>query len=110
MRAECSAASGAFQAVSGRKVVAEADSGFARDASMSWCEANGADYLFGLSRNKRLEVEVADDLACAGAESRRAGEPRRRFRDFMWRTRKGWSRARRVVIWNECDSFFKGSC
>ena len=54
-------------------------------------------YLFDPSRNKRLEAEVADDLACAEAESRRAGEPRRRFGDFMWRTRKGWSRARRVV-------------
>ena len=79
------------------RVLLRGDSGFARDGLMSWCEANGVDYLFGLARNKRLEAEVSDDLACAGAESRRAGEPRRRFKDFMWRTRKGWGRARRVV-------------
>ena len=79
------------------RVLLRADSGFARDALMSWCEANGVNYLLGLARNKRLEAEVADDLACAGAESRRAGGPRRRFRDFMWRTRESWGCARRVV-------------
>ncbi len=79
------------------RVLLRADSGFARDALMSWCEANGVSYLLGLARNKRLEAEVADDPACAGAESRRAGGPRRRFRDFMWRTRESWGCARRVV-------------
>ena len=61
------------------RVLLRADSGFARDASMSRCEADGVDYLLGLARNKRPEAEVADEPARAGAESRRAGEPRRRF-------------------------------
>ena len=35
-----------------------ADSGFAREALMAWCEQNRVDYVFGLARNVRL---VADD-------------------------------------------------
>ena len=31
------------------------------------------------------------------AESARTGRPARRFNDFMWTTRKSWSRRRRVV-------------
>jgi Transposase DDE domain group 1 len=31
-----------------------ADSGFARDDLIAWCEANGADFLFGLAKNDRL--------------------------------------------------------
>ena len=32
---------------------ARADSGFARDELMAWCEANRVDYVFGLARNER---------------------------------------------------------
>jgi hypothetical protein len=74
-----------------------ADSGFARDELMSWCEANGVDYLFGLARNDRLVGVIADDLAAAAAESLVRGGPARRFADFAWRTLDSWSRARRVV-------------
>jgi hypothetical protein len=38
------------------RIVVRADSGFARDALMSWCEANGVFYCLGLARNERLEV------------------------------------------------------
>ena len=41
------------------QIVLRADSGFARDPLMSWCEANGVDYVFGLARNRRLEAEIA---------------------------------------------------
>jgi Transposase DDE domain group 1 len=47
------------------RIVLRADSGFAREALTSWCEANGVDYLFGLAKNKRLVAEIADDLAAA---------------------------------------------
>jgi hypothetical protein len=47
------------------RIVLRADSGFARDALMSWCEANGVDFLFGLAKNQRLVAEIAAELAAA---------------------------------------------
>ena len=79
------------------KILLRADSGFARDELMTWCEANGVDYVFGLARNERLVGAVADDLAVAEAESLAQDGPVRRFADFPWRTLDSWSRARRVV-------------
>ena len=35
------------------KIVLRADSGFAREALMLWCEQNCVDYVFGLARNAR---------------------------------------------------------
>jgi hypothetical protein len=79
------------------RIVLRADSGFAREALMAWCEAHGVDYLFGLARNVRLEAEIADELAEAAAESAASDQAARRFKDFMWTTRDSWSRRRRVV-------------
>jgi len=79
------------------RVLLRADSGFAREALMAWCEANRVDYLFGLARNTRLEAEIAGELAEAAAESQAAGRPARRFRDFRWTTLDSWSRSRRVI-------------
>lgn len=79
------------------KIVLRADSGFARETLMAWCEANGVDYLFGLARNPRLVGEIAAELAEAAEDSARTGQPARRFKDMMWTTRKSWSCRRRVV-------------
>jgi hypothetical protein len=79
------------------RIVLRADSGFARDPLMAWCEAHGVDYLFGLARNARLVSEIEAELAEASAESVATGRPARRFKDFLWTTRKSWSRRRRVV-------------
>jgi hypothetical protein len=79
------------------KILLRADSGFARDELMTWCEANHVDYVFGLPRNERLVGAIADDLAAAQLESLAQGGPVRRFADFAWRTLDSWSRARRVV-------------
>jgi hypothetical protein len=79
------------------RIVLRADSGFARDELMTWCEANAVDYLFGLARNVRLVRQISDALVEAKAESSLTARPARRFRDFEWRTRKSWSRRRRVV-------------
>jgi hypothetical protein len=51
------------------EILLRADSGFARDELMSWCEARGVDYGFGRTRNQRLVGAVADDLAAAESES-----------------------------------------
>jgi hypothetical protein len=79
------------------RVLLRADSGFAREALMAWCENNGVDYLFGLARNARLVAEIEAELAAAAALSQSSGKPARRFKDFTWRTHDSWSRQRRVV-------------
>jgi hypothetical protein len=89
------------------KIVLRADSGFARDELMTWCEANGVDYLFGLARNDRLVGAIAEELAEAAAESLAQGAPARRFADFPWRTLDSWSRERRVVA--KAEHLPKGS-
>ena len=79
------------------RLLLRADSGFAREALMAWCEANDVDYVFGLARNERLSGEIEGQLAAAQAESERTGRPARRFKDFLWTTRDSWSRRRRVI-------------
>ncbi|MGH6912711.1 MAG: IS1380 family transposase [Geminicoccales bacterium] len=79
------------------RIVLRADSGFAREALMAWCQANGVHYLFGLARNVRLEAEIAAELEAAAADSQVSGQAARRFKDFLWTTRDSWSCRRRVV-------------
>ena len=79
------------------KILLRADSGFARDSLMSWCEANHVDFVFGLARNARLEAELASDLAAVETTGRATGKPARRFKEFWWATHDSWSRRRRVV-------------
>jgi Transposase DDE domain group 1 len=79
------------------RIVLRADSGFAREALMGWCETNAVDYLFGLARNVRLARHIGAELEAARAESALTSRPARRFKDFPWTTRKSWSCRRRVV-------------
>ncbi|ANN60690.1 IS1380 family transposase [Mesorhizobium loti] len=79
------------------RIILRADSGFARDELMSWCEANRVDYVFGVARNERLETKIAPALDEACRASRASGQAARVFRDFMWSTKDSWSRRRRVV-------------
>jgi len=79
------------------RILLRADSGFAREALMAWCEENRVDYVFGLARNVRLVAMIEDELAAARARAERTGCPARRFKDFQWSTRESWSRRRRVV-------------
>jgi hypothetical protein len=89
------------------RILVRADSGFARDEIMAFCEARGVDYLFGLAKNDRLKAEIADELAAAEAEHERTGEAARLFKDFTYRTRDSWSCARRVV--GKAEHLAKGS-
>ena len=60
------------------RILLRADSGFAREALMSWCEDNGVDFLFGLAKNARLVAEIASRTGRGrGAEPthRQAGAP-----------------------------------
>ena len=89
------------------KILLRADSGFARDGLMAWCEGNRVGYVFGLARNERLVGAIADELAAAETESLASGRPVRRFADFAWRTLDSWSRERRVVA--KAEHLPKGS-
>jgi len=79
------------------RILLRADSGFAREALMAWCEANRVDYVFGLAKNRRLAGEIEAELAEARAEAETTARPARRFKDFVWSTRDSWSRRRRVI-------------
>ena len=79
------------------RIIVRADSGFARDDLMAWCEANGVHFVFGLAKNDRLIAEIANELARAERISRRTGKPARCFKSFMYQTRRSWTCRRRVV-------------
>src|SRR5580704_5126155 len=89
------------------RILLRADSGFAREALMAWCEMNRVDFLFGLARNGRLVEEIAVELLQAEAEASAAGAPARRYKDFRYSTLDSWSRRRRVVAkaeWTEGEA------
>jgi hypothetical protein len=87
------------------RIILRADSGFARDDLMDWCENNAVDYIFGLARNVRLVGAVKRELVLARRSSRRSGRAERRFAVLEdWDTREGWARPRKVVAkaeWTE---------
>jgi hypothetical protein len=86
------------------RLLLRADSGFARESLMAWCENNAVDFLFRLARNTRLVDEIKAELAEAAEHSQQTGKSARRFKDFAWTTRDSWSRERRVVAkaeWTE---------
>ena len=73
------------------------DSGFCRESIMQWCEDHDIGYVLGLARNSRLERALGAAMREARTAHRRTAKPARRFRDFTYRTRKSWSRRRRVA-------------
>ncbi|MGB6603584.1 MAG: IS1380 family transposase [Steroidobacteraceae bacterium] len=79
------------------RIILRADSGFCREELMSWCEQNAVDYVFGLARNSRLVRAIGAELHEAAVESARSARPARCFKELSYRTRRTWSRARRVV-------------
>src|ERR1700722_7800787 len=79
------------------RIVLRADSGFCREPLMRWCETAGVDYLFGLAKNRRLTAILGRELHEAKCDQQRTGQSARVFKDFTYRTRSSWSRARRVV-------------
>jgi Transposase DDE domain group 1 len=91
----------------GARILLRADSGFAREALMAWCEQNGVDFVFGLARNARLIDEITVELLQAEEEAASTGKPARRFKDFRYATLDSWSRRRRVVAkaeWTEGEA------
>lgn len=79
------------------EILVRGDSAFARESLMSWCEANGVDYVVGLARNRRLEALLEPAFEQAEALCAESGEPERIYADLRYRTRNSWSRQRRVI-------------
>ena len=79
------------------RITLRADSSFAREALMKWCEEHRVDYVFGLARNRRLEGALESELEQAQALQQANGSSARVYQDFRYQTRKSWSQERRVV-------------
>lgn len=85
----------------GRKVriILRADSGFAREPIMAWCEANGVHYCLGLARNSRLSAQLSGNFESLQQRIQQGelSAPCREFNEFEYSTLDSWSRPRRVV-------------
>ena len=84
-----------------------ADSGFARDDLMTWCEENRVSYVFGMAKNARLTSAIDGELAEAKVQFEATGKAARVFRELDYRTRDSWSKERRVVA--KAEHLEKGS-
>ncbi len=79
------------------RIILRADSGFCREELLAWCENNDVGYVFGFARNQRLRRIIGRAMQEAKQEHRRTGKPARVFCEFAYRTKKSWSRTRRVI-------------
>lgn len=79
-------------------IIVRADSGFARDGIMVWCESqNNVHYVLGLARNRRLERSLEPAIEEARQRCDESGEPERIFEELRYQTLDSWSCERRVV-------------
>lgn len=103
------------------QLVVRGDSAYSRDDIMSWCEARGIDYVFGLAVNERLmrmtlplqqkaqdqyqqrherfvsSLEPYFPLASQSSEMPQLLPPEVWYQSLHYRTLDSWSRTRRVV-------------
>lgn len=79
------------------QVLVRGDSGFCRERLMRWCEENRVDFLFGLAKNTRLKRILGSEMHQAKQQFEATKTPTRVFKDFTYKTRKTWSRERRVI-------------
>jgi len=89
------------------RIIVRGDSGFCREPLMRWCEENQVHFVFGLARNARLQRILGKELHEAKWQFEATGRPSRVFKEFTYRTRKSWSRERRVV--GKAEHLAKGS-
>ena len=89
------------------RIVIRGDSGFCRESIMRWCEENHVDYVLGLAKNKRLTRAIGKELHQAREQFQKRGQPARVFKDFTYRTKKSWSKARRVI--GKAEQLAKGA-
>ena len=87
------------------QILLRADSHYACPEVLDWCEANGTDYVFGVSPTSTLKRHV--DALEASTAARFEADPRggkvRRFKEFF-DAAGSWSRVRRTVARVEAGS------
>ncbi len=81
------------------RIIVRADSGFAREAIMAWCEENHVFYCLGLARNDRLTELLKTDFEALRAQIKetKVETPCRSFTEFEYSTLDSWTKARRVI-------------
>lgn len=94
-------------ALPGVQIILRADSGFAREGIMRFCEENGIDFILGLARNSRLQAELTEEMQAAQLRYEETQCAARVFKDFQYETHDSWSRKRRVV--GKAEHLEKGS-
>jgi hypothetical protein len=80
-------------------IVVRADSGFAREEIMAWCESQkDIYYLIGMARNSRLEGIIEPAIMRARLKHcLTGGVACREFMEVDYSTQKSWSRVRRML-------------
>jgi Transposase DDE domain group 1 len=78
-------------------IIVRADSGFAREPIMAWCEQNGLSYCLGLARNRRLEQVLEHKMARVRERAILRGGTACEFVEFDYQTRSSWTKSRRVI-------------
>jgi hypothetical protein len=81
------------------RIIVRADSGFCREEILAWCESQPeVYYCIGLPKNPVLTGLLEPAMVDARTRRCLSGAPSVRvFREFIYRTQKSWSRARRVI-------------
>jgi hypothetical protein len=81
------------------RVIVRGDSGLCRDEIMAWCEAQSeVYYCLGLAKNSALIDQLQTAMAAARAQwCLTGGAAVRVFQEFVYVTRKSWSRSRRTI-------------
>ncbi len=70
----------------GLKILVRADSAYAREELLGWCEDHGVDYVIGVARNARLTGRIGRELASAELAARERGRAVRRCLEFLHST------------------------
>lgn len=81
------------------RILVRGDASFARDPIMSYCEAQGVFYCFGLARNDRLQAQLEKEFERLQEQIDQGAlqAPCRSFVEFEYATLESWSRPRRVI-------------
>jgi Transposase DDE domain group 1 len=80
------------------RVILRGDSGFSRDAIMTWCESQErVDYVFGQAKNERLLKLLRSEMEAAKRQFEATGLATRVFGEKRYQTLESWSCERRVV-------------
>src|SRR5262249_24171765 len=78
-------------------IVVRGDSGFCREALLSWCEAEGVGYLLGLAKNDRVRADIAKAMAEAKAQYQETGHAARVLKELVYQPRER-SRLARLLV------------